>query len=89
MEVSPAGSKRWFWKFRLRVGASTVEKRLALGSYPETGAKAARKARDEARKLQTTGADPVQHRRADKLAQAMNAVWKAAREIVAAASHSR
>jgi hypothetical protein len=30
LEVSPGGSKRWFWKYR----AGGKEFRLALGSYP-------------------------------------------------------
>ena len=31
LEVSPAGSKRWFWK----TYANGKEGRMALGSYPE------------------------------------------------------
>ena len=31
LEVSPAGSKRWFLKYSV----AGVEKRLALGSYPK------------------------------------------------------
>src|SRR5262249_54408820 len=45
LEVSPAGSKRWFWKFY----PDGKESRLALGSYPSVTLKAARAARDEAR----------------------------------------
>ena len=41
LEVSPAGSKRWFWKYR----KDGKEARMALGSYPDVGAKDARKAR--------------------------------------------
>jgi hypothetical protein len=33
LEVSPAGSKRWFWK----IYADGKEGRLALGSYPTVG----------------------------------------------------
>ncbi len=46
LEVSPAGSKRWFWKFY----PDGKESRLALGSYPDVTLKAARAARDEAHK---------------------------------------
>ena len=67
LEVSPAGSKRWFWKF-YPLGK---ESRLALGSYPETTLKAARLLRDEARKTRQGGANPVQERRAEKVAQAL------------------
>jgi integrase len=70
LEVSPAGSKRWFWKFY----PDGKESRLALGSYPETSLKAARAARDEARKTRQTGTNPVQKRKADKIASAASSV---------------
>lgn len=66
LEVSPAGSKRWFWKFY----PDGKESRLALGSYPEVTLKAARAARDEARKTRQSGTNPVQQRKADSLAKA-------------------
>ncbi len=68
LEVSRAGSKRWFWKFR----RDNREKRLALGSYPEVTLKAARVARDDARKLHQQGLDPVQQRKMDKAAARLN-----------------
>ena len=33
LEVSPNGSKRWFWKYR----KDGKEGRMALGSYPDVG----------------------------------------------------
>ena len=70
LEVSPAGSKRWFWKFY----PDGKESRLALGSYTEPGSKKvrvtlkqAREARDDARKVQRSGVDPAQRRQLDKL----------------------
>jgi len=70
LEVAPNGSKRWFWKY-LFAGR---EKRLALGNYMEPGSKTvraglkeARRARDDARKLQQAGTDPAQRRQLDKL----------------------
>ena len=33
LEVSPAGSKRWFWKYR----KDGKEGRMSLGSYPDVG----------------------------------------------------
>ncbi len=66
LEVSPAGSKRWFWKFY----PQGKESRLALGSYPEVNLKAARQARDDARKLKQAGMNPVQQRKAEALAKA-------------------
>ena len=63
LEVSPAGSKRWFWKYR----KDGKEGRMALGSYPDVGLKAARKARDTAKLQKSDGRDPVQARKAEKL----------------------
>jgi integrase len=70
LEVTPNGSRRWFWKYRF----GGKEKRLALGHYTEAGSKKvavslkdAREARDDARKLLRSGTDPVQKRRLDKL----------------------
>lgn len=67
LEISPAGSKRWFWKYRY----NGKEGRMALGSYPAVSLTAARKARDVARLQKSTGVDPVQVRRVEKL-KAMN-----------------
>lgn len=63
LEVTPKGSKRWFWKFRK--GAS--DSRLALGVYPAVSLSAARKARDAARTQRAQGEDPTQARKAEKL----------------------
>jgi hypothetical protein len=52
LEVSPSGSKRWFWKLY----PDGKESRLALGVYPAVTLKAARQARDTARKLRDTKA---------------------------------
>ena len=63
LEVAPTGSKRWFWKYRF----DGKEKRLALGSYPDVGLKDARASRDDARKQQQRGADPVLERQLERL----------------------
>jgi integrase len=63
LQVSPAGSKRWFLKYRI----AGVEKQLALGSYPAVGLAAARKARDVAKLHKAEGRDPVQVRKVEKL----------------------
>ena len=63
LQVSPAGSKRWFLKYR--VGGA--EKQLALGSYPAVTLTAARKARDAAKSQKSDGIDPVQARKVEKL----------------------
>jgi integrase len=63
LQVSPAGSRRWFWKYRI----AGVEKQLALGSYPEVSLTAARKARAAAKLEKSDGRDPVQARKIAKL----------------------
>ena len=63
LEVSPAGSKRWFWKYR----NGGKEFRLALGSYPSVGLTAARRARYAARLQRAEGADPIQAKKVQKL----------------------
>jgi len=63
LEVSPAGSKRWFWKMY----ADGKESRLALGSYPDVSLTAARKARDAAKLQKSEGIDPLQARQVEKL----------------------
>lgn len=63
LQVSPAGSKRWFLKYRVE----GKEKQLALGSYPAVGLTAARKARDAAKLQKAGGHDPVQIRKVEKL----------------------
>ncbi len=63
LEVSPSGSKRWFWKYR----KDGKEGRMALGSYPAVGLTAARKARDAAKSQKAAGVDPVQARKVEKL----------------------
>ena len=56
LQVSPAGSKRWFLKYRIE----GKEKQLALGNYPDVTLAAARKSRDAAKLEKSNGRDPVQ-----------------------------
>ena len=63
LEVSPAGSKRWFWK----TYADGKEGRMALGSYPEVSLKDARQARDAAKLQKSEGINPIQARKLQKL----------------------
>lgn len=63
LEVSPAGSKRWFWK----TYADGKEGRLALGAYPVMSLSDARKARDAAKHHKSEGRDPVQVRKLEKI----------------------
>lgn len=63
LEVSPGGSKRWFWK----TYADGKEGRLALGSYPAMGLADARKAKDAAKLQRAAGVDLVQTRKLERL----------------------
>ena len=63
LQVSPAGSKRWFLKYRL----AGAEKQLALGSYPDVTLTAARKAREAAKLEKSKSLDPIHARKVAKL----------------------
>ncbi len=79
LELSPAGGK--WWRFKYRLGGK--EKRLSLGTYPDTGLADARDKRDAARKLLAAGVDPGEQRKAVKAAgeeRAANSFEVVARE---------
>jgi len=63
LEISPGGSKRWFWKYTF----AGKEKRLAMGSYPDVSLKAARVKRDKARQQLQEGNDPTHVKQVSKL----------------------
>ncbi len=63
LQIDTNGSKRWFWKYRM----GGVEKRLALGGYPDVNLKLARIARDDAKAQKSGGCDPVAARKVAKL----------------------
>ncbi len=78
LEVAPQGGKWWRLKFR----HGGKEKRLSLGTYPDTGLADARKRRDEARQLLASGIDPSAARLAEKAAkraEALNTLESVAR----------
>ena len=62
LEVSPKGGKWWRLKYRY-LGK---EKRLSLGTYPDTSLQKARERRAEMRQLLADGIDPSLHRQAHK-----------------------
>jgi integrase len=64
LEVSPAGGK--WWRLKYRYGGK--EKRLSLGTYPDTGLADAREKRAAARRLLAAGVDPGEQRKAMKTA---------------------
>jgi integrase len=62
LEITPSGGRWWRLKYRF----SGKEKLLSMGTYPDTGLKAAREKRDQARALLAEGVDPSETRRAEK-----------------------
>ena len=62
LEITTNGG-RW-WRFKYRYAGK--EKLLSMGTYPDTGLKAARDRRDRARALLEEGVDPGEARRAEK-----------------------
>ena len=64
IEVAPSGGKWWRLKYRI-LGK---EKRLSLGVYPEVSLKDAREKRDQARRSLSEGADPIEARKLQSIA---------------------
>lgn len=62
LEVNPRGGKWWRLKYR----HAGKEKRISLGTYPDTSLALARTKRDEARALIAAGKDPSVERRASR-----------------------
>lgn len=62
LELTKAGGRYWRLKYRV----AGVEKRLALGVYPDVSLKEARVKADEARRQVKSGADPSADRKAAK-----------------------
>ncbi len=82
LEVAPSGGK--WWRLKYRFGGK--EKRLSLGTYPDTGLADAREKRDASRKLLAQGVDPGVQRKAEKAAgadRAANSFEAVAREWLA------
>jgi Arm DNA-binding domain len=65
--VNPTGSKLWRVKFRM----NGVERKLALGAYPQITPAEARAARDAARKQLAPTIDPNAAKRANFYCQAV------------------
>ena len=58
LEVRKNGGKYWFWKYRIHGTYKLLERRLALGPFPNISKENAREKRNEARKLLSQGQDP-------------------------------
>lgn len=63
--LTPSGGRWW----RFRYGFAGKEKLLSLGTYPDVSLKAAREARDDARKMLAKGFDPSAARQEEKRAK--------------------
>lgn len=61
LEISPHGGKWWRFKYRF----NGKQKRLSLGTYPDTALKEAREKRYQLRRLLAEGIDPSEHRKAN------------------------
>jgi integrase len=80
--VTPNGSKLWRLKYRI----NGIEKKLALGSYPEVSLKEARAKRDTARAATQAGSDPAAAKRKERIAKriaAGNTFGAVAEEFIA------
>ena len=60
--VTPSGGKLWYFKYRF----DGKEKKISLGSYPQTSLEDARRDRDAAKELLTQGFDPSEIRKQEK-----------------------
>jgi len=69
IEVEPNGSKLWRYKYRFE----GLEKRIALGRYPDVSLSQARRKQEEARRLLEDGKDPSLERRRERLVASINA----------------
>ena len=79
--IRPDGSRWWRWDYR-RPG-NGKRNTLSLGTYPDTGLKAARERRDDARRSLASGTDPGELRKSKKAEQtekATNSFESVARE---------
>jgi integrase len=70
LEVTPSGGRWWRLKYR----HDGREKLLSMGTYPDTGLKAAREKRDRARGLLAQGIDPSDARRAEKQSRSQEVI---------------
>lgn len=66
--VQPSGGKLWRFKFRVdgrdeKGQPKRIEKKVALGAYPDVNLKDARRLRDEARTTLASGVDPAEKKR--------------------------
>ncbi len=68
LEITPAGGK--YWRLKYRFGG--IEKRIAIGVYPEISLKRARELAEDARQKLRNGIDPSAERKALRLQLILN-----------------
>lgn len=86
--LTPAGGKLWRWKYRFE----GTEKLMSLGQYPDVSLVDARDLHAAARKLLASGVDPMDKRKADKIAnaesfKAVAALWMEQWKVSKSARH--
>jgi integrase len=79
LHVQPSGGMLWRMKYRVdgcdaEGNAKRVEKKLALGAFPDVGLKDARERRDAARRLLAQGLDPADEKRRERQAKKIGAI---------------
>jgi integrase len=93
LEVAPSGGKWWRLKYRV----DGVERRISLGTYPDTSLVHARQKRDAARTQLAHGIDPGAFRKAQKAARVERGAnsfetiareWHTARAVIWAPGHA-
>lgn len=67
LEISPSGGRWWRLKYRI----AGKEKRISLGTYPETSLRRAREKAESARELLASGMDPSEARKNEKARMAI------------------
>jgi integrase len=65
--VKPTGGKLWRWNYRHK----GIQKTMSFGRYPDVPLAAARERLAAARRLLASGVDPMEQRKADKVARAV------------------
>lgn len=66
LELLASGSKRWLFRYRIKIEGRWSERSLVLGRYPQMGLSAARKEHAQQKALIDAGEDPATKRKEEK-----------------------